>query len=148
MTCRALRDERLRYVTIKIKEDVPLIYNLDKVDVTQPITVVEGPIDSLFVRNSVAVAGSDLRKINQYLPKDKMTLVFDNQPRNKEIVKLMLTCVEEGYKMVIWPEAVTQKDINEMILGGLSLDGIMQAINKNTFDGLALKLAINNWKRC
>lgn len=148
VTCRALGDERLRYVTIKIKDDVPLVFNLDKVDTTLPITVVEGPIDSLFVSNSVAVAGSDLRKIDQILPKDKLTLVFDNQPRNKEIVKLMLHCAEEQYRMVVWPESVTEKDINEMVLCGLSLDGVKQSINKNTFEGLALKLAINNWKRC
>jgi transcription elongation factor Elf1 len=148
VTCRALGDERLRYVTIRIQDEVPLIFNLNDVKTDKDIIVVEGPIDSMFLDNSVAVAGSDLKKINYYFDKNKLVLVFDNQPRNKEIVKLMINCARQNYRMAVWPLSVTEKDINEMILNGYTTDDVYMLINKNTFQGLELEVAINNWKKC
>jgi hypothetical protein len=143
VTCRALGDERLRYVTIRINDDEPLVYNLDKVDINRDVYVTEGPLDSLFLDNAVAAGSSDLKAVAKAIPKDKMVLVFDNQPRNVELVKLMTKASDEGYRMVIWPKNIRQKDINEMFLAGVAVKDI---INQNTFEGLELKMVISEWK--
>lgn len=145
VTCRALGDERLRYVTVKINDEKPFIYNYEKVDLTTRIYVTEGPLDSMFLDNAVAVGNSDLKVVSKYLPRDKVVLVFDNQPRNAELVKIIDRASKEGYKVVIWPDYIKQKDINEMVVSGL--DNIQEIIDNNTFEGLELNLHFNLWKK-
>jgi len=144
VTCRALGDERLRYLTIRLNDIDPFIYNLDKVDITKDVYVTEGPLDSLFLDNAVAAGSSDMNAIKSVIPKEKLVLVFDNQPRNKEIVKLIEKSINEDYKLVIWPEKICEKDINEMFLTGIAVQDI---INQNTFSGLELKLKFTKWKK-
>ena len=144
VSCRALGRERLRYVTVRVNEDRPLVYNLDKVDITKDVYVTEGPIDSMFLDNAVAAGSSDLNSVTQAVPKHKLILIFDNQPRNVEIVKLIEKAVNDGYRMVMWPGNIQEKDINEMFLNGLAVRDI---INQNTFDGLELKLQFTKWKK-
>ena len=105
---------------------------------------MEGPIDSLFIQNCIAVAQSDLR-VPQY--KDKAILVPDNEPRNREIIKQLERAVDEEYRVVIWPDYVRQKDINDMILSGLDALEIKNIISKNTFQGLSAKIELQKWKR-
>ena len=141
VTCRALGDERLRYLTVKIDENVPLIYNLDKIDINRPIFVTEGPIDSMFLENAIAVGGSDLKRVEKAVD-GELIFVFDNQPRNKELVNIMNAMT--NHKMVIWPKNIEEKDINDMILAGREVSEI---IHMNTFSGLSLKLAISQWSK-
>ena len=144
VTCRALGSERLRYVAIRIDEDQPMIYNLSKIDITKDVYVTEGPLDSLFIPNAVAAGSSDLNGIMQSIPKEKLILIFDNEPRNAEIVKIIGKAVDSDYRMVIWPQDIKEKDINEMVVNGLAVQDI---INQNTFDGLELKLKYTKWKK-
>lgn len=146
VTCRALRGEALRYITIKIKEETPLIFGLEAVDKEKLVYVVEGPIDSLFLPNSIAAGSSDLKTVSKInLPKEKLVLIFDNQPRNKEICKLVDKAIANNYKVVIWPQTLIQKDINEMVLGGVNPLKMIQA---NTYEGLTAKAKFISWKRC
>lgn len=144
VTCRALSSEGLRYITVRMDEDQPLIYNLHNVDITKDVYVTEGPLDSLFLDNAVAAGSSDLNKIEKFIPKDKMVLIFDNQPRNREIVNLISKAIDSNYRMVIWPENISKKDINDMILDGVAVKDI---INHNTFESLELKLEFTKWKK-
>jgi hypothetical protein len=145
VSCRALRGEKQRYVVIKVKDDSPFIYNLDCVNTKETIYVTEGPIDSLFLPNSIAVGNSNLKyaldKIN-----GNMVLVYDNEPRNKEIVREMKTAIEANASICIWPKDVKEKDINDMVLAGKTQDEIVHTINKNTFFGLQALLEFNNWR--
>ncbi len=144
---RALRGEKIRYVTIRIKDDAPMIFNLNNVKADQTIYVTEGPIDSLFLPNSVAVGNANLKSVGDYLPKDNIVLVYDNEPRNKEIVKEIKTAIELGFSVVIWPNNIMEKDINDMMMNGkISVDEIVNTINKNTFRGPMALLNFNNWK--
>ena len=143
VTCRALGENKLRYLTIKLN-DHPLIYNLDKISTTTPIYVTEGPIDSMFLSNAIAVGGSDLKRVDKFVDGD-LIYVFDNQPRNKELVKLMM--LHDAKKMVVWPNHVKEKDINEMIMAGMAVREIKEIIDRNTFSGLSLKLAITQWSK-
>jgi len=111
------------------------------------IYVVEGPIDSLFLDNSVATADSNLTSITEVFDKSKVTLIFDNEPRNKEIVKLMNKAIENHYNVVIWPEMITRKDINEMILDGFTKEELQDIIHNNTFVNLRAKMEFVNWKK-
>jgi len=139
VTCRALGNERLRYITLKINDE-PLVYNLDKIDKSKTVFVTEGPLDSMFLPNAIAVGGSDLKRVID-LDLDAV-FVFDNQPRNKELVNIMNSMTD--YKMVVWPKNIEEKDINDMVIAGREVQKI---IHMNTFSGLSLKLAISQWSK-
>jgi hypothetical protein len=141
---RAFGKEKPKYITIILDESVPKIYGLDRVDTSRDIFVVEGPIDSLFISNCIAVAQSDLR-VPQY--KDKAVLVPDNEPRNREIIKQLGKAIDEGYRVVVWPDYVRQKDINDMILSGMDALEIKELIHTSTYQGLTAKVEFQKWKK-
>ena len=145
VNCRALDDDHLRYLTIRIDESRPMIYNLDKVDTSKTVYVTEGPIDAMFLDNAVAVGNSDLSAISKALPRDKVVLVFDNQPRNKQLVDLLYAAAHDQYSVVVWPSSLLQKDINEMVLNGV--DDVKSIIDNNVVKGLALTARLNQWKK-
>jgi len=161
---RALGDYNPRYITItldKSDDRLPAVYGLDRVDFNQPYYVFEGPIDAMFIKNSIACLGSrlstDIAKLNK--PTDNAILVFDNEPRNPNIVRSMLTAVKSGYKVCVWPCSIDSKDINQMILKKVSGDYckteliekaakcIQQIIDDNVVHGLQAELTINHWKK-
>ena len=121
-----------------------MIYGLDKVDITKDIYVTEGPIDSLFLNNAVAVGNTDLKQVSNNLPFERLVFIFDNQPRNIVLVKIMERAAESGARMVVWPENILEKDINDMILKGIDVE---EVISSTTFSGLELKLKLTKWKK-
>lgn len=144
------KNAAIRYITIMIDEDKPKIFGLDKVDVNKkPIYVVEGPLDSLFVPNCVASAGSDLTSNIHHISKEKsdFIIVYDNEPRNKEIVKKYERAIDRGYTVCLWPESIEQKDINDMVLAGLEPNKVVDIINENSYSGLEAKLRFQAWKK-
>ena len=147
LTCRGINNDRLRYVTIKAIKDHPLVFGLDKVNINKNIYVLEGPIDSMFVDNSISVGGSDFKRIANLAAKDMFVMVYDNQPRNKELISIMERSIEEGYKVVIWPNNIQEKDINEMILAGKSKDEVFKIINSNACSNLTAKLKFKEWRK-
>ena len=73
---------------------------------------------------------------------------MDNEPRNKDIVKQLEKYIELGYSVCMYPDTVTQKDINDMILhGGMTPDEIIELINTNTYTGMEAKLKFINWRK-
>ena len=147
LTCRGINNDRLRYVTIKAIKDHPLVFGLDKVDISKTIYVLEGPIDSMFVDNSISVGGSDFKRIANFAAKDMFVMVYDNQPRNKELISIMERSIDDGYKVVIWPDNIKEKDINEMILAGRSKDEVFKIINSNACSDLTAKLKFKEWRK-
>jgi hypothetical protein len=141
---RAFGNEKQKYITIILDKNHPKIFGLDRMDDTASIHVVEGPIDSLFLTNGVAVAQSDLR-LSEY--KDKAVLIPDNEPRNVEICRQIEKFIDEGYSICIWPQGIKEKDINEMILSGITSAEIMGIIHSNTHKGLQARTVFNSWKR-
>lgn len=144
---RALGESKLRYITVKLQEENEKIYGLDRVDKSKMIYVVEGPIDSLFIDNAIATADSNLQTATKKFDKANITLVFDNEPRNKEICKLIDKAIENHYNVVIWPEMIHSKDINDMIMEGFSVEEIKEIIETNTFVNLRAKAEFMNWKK-
>lgn len=144
VTCRGLRGEALRYITVKIKEQVPLIFGLPDVDPQQIVYVVEGPIDSLFIPNSIAVSGTSFGKVEQFSNINSLVYVFDNQPRNKEVCKIIEHNIKKGVRLVIWPQTIPEKDINDMVKAGRS---VTQIIKQHTYQGLEAMAKFVAWKR-
>ena len=140
---RAFDPKSLRYITIMLDEEQPKIFGLEQVDFERRYYVVEGPIDSLFLKNSVAMAGADgnghgLQNLSNAI------YVFDNEPRNKEIVKRMQRIISQGDSVVIWPEQLTEKDINDMVVAGYDPQKI---IDDNTYSGLEGELQLKTWRK-
>jgi transcription elongation factor Elf1 len=144
---RAYGDEQPKYYTIKVDESEEKIYGLDRVDYSKRIYVVEGPIDSLFIPNGIAVSGSsfDTPTIRSLLA--NATIVMDNEPRNKEIVNQLDKYIELGYSVVMYPDYIEEKDINDMVKAGRSSAEILDLINTNTFSGIEAKLKFANWRK-
>lgn len=144
VVCRALRDNaRLRYMNLRKGND-PLIYNIENIDFSSRKYVVEGPIDSLFIPNCVAAIGSDLMKCREIFD-DNTTYVFDNQPKNTEIVKKMEYLVKQGCSVVVWPTSPAEKeDINDMVKQHLD---VMDIINTNTYKGITATAKIGIWRK-
>ena len=139
---RALNKSPNKYITIMIQEEAPKIYGLETIDRKLPIYVVEGPFDSTFISNSVALCGSDGDL--GYLKGSDTILVYDNEPRNREIVKRIERCIERNQRVVIWPSNIVEKDINDMVLAG---HNVMDVLKLNTYSGLQAKIKFNNWKK-
>jgi len=141
-------DYKLRYVTLRTNESQDkLIYGMDKVNTNELVKIVEGPLDSMFLTNCVGSGDSALTQTAKLIDAENKVLIFDNEPRNKEIVKLMLDAIKLGYNVVIWPDTMEQKDINEMVMAGFSPDEIERIISSNTFTGLRAQMKFISWKK-
>ena len=146
VTMRGLRGESLRYIMIKIQDDAPLIFGMNTIDKTAPIIIVEGPIDSLFLPNSLACAGTSFGKLESLsLPKENITIVFDNQPRNTEVCKIVEKYIKLDYNVCIWPCSISEKDVNDMVSSGRN---VQQIIRDNTYKGLMAQLKFTEWRNC
>jgi ssDNA-binding Zn-finger/Zn-ribbon topoisomerase 1 len=139
---RSLVPNSVKYITVMLDEEAPKIYGLNEVNEQLPIYVVEGPFDSTFINNSVALCGSDGDL--GYFEGSNVILVYDNEPRNREIVNRISKCIARGERVVIWPSGIIEKDINDMVLSGLN---VMDVLKSNTYSGLEAKIKFNNWKK-
>jgi len=134
-------NNQMRYITIML-EDNPKIFGLDRVDKRKNVYVTEGPFDSMFIDNSIAMCGSDVILDRIQFP--DCVFVFDNEPRNKQIVERIDKTIRQNDKVVIWPSDIKEKDINDMVMHGLDAQKVVEC---NTYQGLEAKLKLNYWKK-
>ena len=139
---RALGPSPNKYITVMLSNESPKLYGLEKVDSSKTIYIVEGPFDSTLVENAIAMCGSDV-DIRSFGWSDYIW-VFDNEPRNREIVKRISKTIDRGDKVVIWSNNIKEKDINDCVLAGLN---VMNVLKSNTYSGLEAKIKFNNWKK-
>ena len=125
-----------------LDENEPKIYGLNRLNEKNPVYIVEGPFDSLFLDNSVAMAGSDI--VCRSFGWSNYIWVFDNEPRNREIVNRISKAIDRGDKVVIWPSNIQQKDINDMSLAGQDVKNLVES---NVYQGIEAKLKLNSWKK-
>ena len=138
---RAFGKEKPKYITIKLEER-DKIFGLDRVDKSKHVYVVEGPLDSLFIDNCIAVAGADVPQMDC-----DFTVIFDNEPRNKELLKQIDKEIKKGHRVVLWPDQMNLKDINDMIIHGYTKSQIQEIIAENTFCGAAAQLKFSEWRK-
>jgi hypothetical protein len=142
---RAFGKEQPKYLTIKLDENKQKVFGLDKVNLQNDIFIVEGPIDSMFIDNCLAAGGADL---TLRVPPEQVTYIFDNEPRNKEIIKRMYDVVEKNYKIFIWPQHIQSKDVNDLITSGTSKSEIKDIISNNTYSKLSALTKLTDYKKC
>lgn len=133
-----------RYITIMLTDQANKVYGLDTLDTSKKYYITEGQFDSMFLPNAIAMGGADtfLEDLNS-----NAVFVYDNEPRNKEIVNRISKTIEKGYSIVIWPSDMIYKDINEMILGGYTKEKVKKIIDDNTYSGLSAKMKLTAWKK-
>jgi hypothetical protein len=140
----------VRYITIIVDESKPKVYGLDHTNIEKTTYIFEGPIDSMFIPNSLAMAGSDclraLAAIN--INKENVIFCYDNEPRNKEICGRIEKMIELGYRVLIWPSHIQYKDVNDMVMAGMKPVDIKLIIDNNVFSGLEAKLQFSMWRKC
>lgn len=139
---RSLVPKSVKYITVMLSEDAPKIYGLNTIKKNETVYVTEGPFDSTFVRNSIAMCGADA-DISEF-GFSGVVWIYDNEPRNKEITNRIAKTINDGGHVVIWPESIHQKDINDMVLSGLDVQTVIES---NTYSGLEAKLKFTNWKK-
>ena len=139
---RSLGPNSVKYITVMLQDEAPKLFGLDKIDDTKPIYITEGPFDSTFLENSVAMCGSDL-DIGSF-GWSSYIWVFDNEPRNREIIERINKTIDRGDQIVIWPSNIDEKDINDMVLSGHNVKSIVES---NTYSSLQAKIKFNNWKK-
>lgn len=141
-------DYKLRYVTLRTDDSKDkLIFGVDRMNIHEPVKIVEGPIDSLFLSNCIASGDANLSLTSKNISAGKKILIFDNEPRNKEIVKMIEVAIKSDNYVVIWPNTVKGKDVNEMVMGGLTISEIEDIISSNTFSGLEAQAKFIFWKK-
>jgi hypothetical protein len=139
------KNSKVKYITIILNEHHPKIYGLDNVDWDKTVYITEGPFDSMFIDNSIAMVGADIDKMFLLSNFDvHFVMVYDNEKRNKQIVERMEKAINLKLPVVIWPSDIREKDINEMVLAGLDVNGVLKS---NTYSGLEAKAKLIGWKR-
>jgi transcription elongation factor Elf1 len=134
---------QLRYITTILDDSHPKIYNLDGVDYTKDVFITEGPIDSLFLTNAIAMVGADV-DWEFVSGKSNFVFVYDNEPRNQQIVARMQKVIDRKLPIVIFPSDIHEKDINDMVLAGHDVQKIVET---NIYEGLEAQLKFNTWKK-
>jgi predicted RNA-binding Zn-ribbon protein involved in translation (DUF1610 family) len=140
---RSLGPSKVKYITVILDESIPKVYGLEGVKRDETIYVTEGPFDSTFVQNAIAMCGSDILLDSLNLGSD-IVYVLDNEPRNKEICNRISKLIDRGEKVVIWPRSIVEKDINDMVLTGHQ---VMDVLKSHTYKGLEAKVKFNEWKK-
>ena len=132
---------KMRYITVMLNEDAPKLYGLDHINKNETIYIVEGPLDSFFLENSVAMCGSDV-DIRSFGWSDYIW-VYDNEPRSRQITDKISKSIDAGDSVVIWPKTIKEKDLNDMVTSGINVKNVIQS---NVYQGLKAKLQLSSWK--
>ena len=132
---------KLRYITVMLDESKPKVYGMDRINPDETVYVTEGPFDSHFLGNAIAMCGSDvdLRSMDY-----QFVYVYDNEPRSREICAKISKTIGHNASVVIWPKNIKQKDLNDMVLAG---HDVQKMVESNTYQGLEAKLKLNEWKK-
>lgn len=134
-----------RYLSILFDENKPLIWGLDRIDHEKPIYAFEGVLDAIFVSNSVAICGANYPSLLKVIKSP--ILVYDNEPNSRETKKKITKAIEQGLSVVIWPDNLIHKDVDNMIVGGYSIDHVLHIMKENTFDGMAARFRLEEWSK-
>jgi len=139
---RSIDPNPVKYITVMLDDDAPKIYGLDNIRTDAPVYITEGPFDSTLIRNAIAMCGADL-DISRWGISNPVW-IYDNEPRNREITNRIAKTIDAGDSVVIWPNGIDDKDINDMVMSGLDVQSV---IDSNTYSGLEAQLKFTTWKK-
>lgn len=141
-----IKNDPAKYITIMLDDTKPKLFGLDTIDRNKRLYVLEGPIDSMFIKNSIASAGGrlDTNLSFTYMSKDDITIIYDNEPRNLHTIQKIEFSINAGYSVVIWPPNILEKDVNDMILSDIDA---MSLIEDNIYTGLEALAMLSHWRK-
>ena len=139
---RSLGPSKVKYITVMLDDDAPKIYGLDNIKRDAPVYVTEGPFDSTFIPNAIAMCGADADVSRWGI--DNPVWIYDNEPRNREITNRISKTIDAGHSVVIWPSDIDDKDINDMVMSGKDVQSVIES---NIYSGLEAKLKFTTWKK-
>ena len=139
---RSIGPNPVKYITVMFDENAPKIYGLDDVEKSEAVYVTEGTFDSTFIQNAIAMCGADADVSRWGI--SNPVWIYDNEPRNREIVNRISRTIDKGESVVIFPSSIDDKDINDMVIAGHDVQKIVEC---NTYSGLEAKLKFNTWKK-
>lgn len=139
---------KCKYITIVLDESMPRIFGIDTLERNLDTIVLEGPIDSMFLKNAIALGGGENSDIERVVSKEKAIFVFDNEPRSKDTVKRIQKAIDAGFRVFLFPEKFKTKDINSMIQEeGYEPDELQAMIVRGAVSGILAKLQLSEWKK-
>jgi transcription elongation factor Elf1 len=138
---RSIKPNPVKYITVMLDDNAPKIYGLDNIRTDATVYITEGPFDSTFIRNAIAMCGADADLSNWGI--SDPVWIYDNEPRNREIVSRIARVIEMGQKIVIWPLNIKEKDINDMVMSGHDVQNLVES---NTYTGLQATSSLT-WKK-
>jgi predicted RNA-binding Zn-ribbon protein involved in translation (DUF1610 family) len=138
---------KVRYITIKFDDNKPKVFGAENLNTSQPIFVTEGPIDSMFLPNALAICGGDVSVSLSGLVGKDVTIALDNEPRSKDTVSRMEAAISQGFSVCFWKIDPRLKDINDMILAGYTQNHIVEHIRQNSYKGIKAKVQLSMWKK-
>jgi hypothetical protein len=59
----------------------------------------------------------------------------------------MYKVIEQNYNVVIWPDDIQLKDVNDIIKSGVSKIKLKEIISSNTYSKLSAMTKLNYWKK-
>ena len=139
---RSLGPSKVKYITVMLDDDAPKIYGLDNIKRDAPVFVTEGPFDSTFIPNAIAMCGADADVSRWGI--SNPVYIYDNEPRNREITNRISKTIDAGHSIVIWPSDIDDKDINDMVMSGKDVQSVIES---NIYSGLEAKLKFTTWKK-
>jgi transcription elongation factor Elf1 len=139
---RSIGFSKVKYITVMIDDESPKIYGLDEIEKSKTVYITEGPFDSTFIHNSIALCGAD-GDVDKWGIINRVW-IYDNEPRNPEIVRRIESKINNGESVVIYPNSISEKDINDIVLSGLDVQSMVES---NTYSGLEAKLKFTSWKK-
>lgn len=140
-------DAPQKYITIKSSDDATKIYGVDRIDPSQTVITLEGPLDSLFIKNAIAITGGSL-DLDSVPFKGNRVWAMDHEPRHPDTIKRMERLIEAGEKVCFWLNCPwNEKDINEMIKEGAKPDELRQFILDNSYSGNMARLKLKQYRK-
>ncbi len=148
------KNPKIKYITLELQKGNLKLWGLSDINIDKTIYITEGPIDAMFLNNSLAIAGSKIsnKELMSLFPKKNcrdIVFVFDNEPHNKDVVASMLDKIKFGFSVVIWNrQKIKEKDINDMIMFNeiINIDNIMLKLHELTFYGVRAKNKVKFWR--
>lgn len=137
-----------KYLTFLLDDNYMKMYNYCNIDRSSEVFVLEGPIDSMFLPNSVALAGANASEgVREFLKSLKATFVYDcDFSYNEEVRRQLKRAISDGMSVFIPPAGVNKfKDLNDMAISGMSKSDIYKLIKENTYSGIMASVVLSRF---
>jgi hypothetical protein len=144
---RAFVKSKVKYITIKLSDDNKKVYGLNTIDKSKKVYVVEGPIDSLFLQNSLAMMDASLYNVISSVGNLDYTFIYDNEPRNKDVVKHMQKTIDLVKISVSGNSFAKLQRYKRDGVEGFPRSVLQGIIDRNTYNGLKAKLEFMKWNK-